>query len=185
MDSQVAVKLLHDQLTDELVISSLGTPSHLLHHAGHRPYNFYMRSAMGLASCVGLGLAIARPDRRVVILDGDGAALMNLSSMVTVGWKAPKNLTWLVLENQLFLETGGQTIAAGRTTDIAGVGRSCGLTATAAHDEEDLTSAIQKALTEPGPNLIVARVGPDSVRSPIPADAVRIKHAFMDALGTS
>src|ERR671928_1188 len=74
---------------DALVVASLGTPSYLLHAAGDRPRSFYLWAAMGMASSTGLGLAIARPDERVVVLDGDGAALMNLGAMVTVGRRRP------------------------------------------------------------------------------------------------
>ena len=71
MESIAAVRLLRERLRDELVVSSLGTPSYFVNAAGDRPLNFYLWAAMGMASSVGLGLAIARPDRRVVVVDGD------------------------------------------------------------------------------------------------------------------
>ena len=83
------MRLVRERLTDQLVVSSLGTPSYLVAAAGDRRLNFYLWAAMGMASSVGLGLAIARPDRRVVVLDGDGAALMNLGGLVTVGARRP------------------------------------------------------------------------------------------------
>ena len=79
---------------------------------------------MGMASSTGLGLAMARPDRRVVVVDGDGAAVMNLGGMVTVGARQPQNLLWMILENGAFLETGGQPIATHGPADLVGIARA-------------------------------------------------------------
>lgn len=183
MDSLAAARLLRERLRDELVVSSLGTPSYLLHAAGDRRLNFYLWAAMGLASSVGLGLAIARPERRVVIVDGDGAALMNLNGLVTVGWRAPANLLWLILENGVYLETGGQPIATARGADLVAMARGAGLpNAAAASEPAELAALLDRGLDEPGPSLVVARVGPDTVRELPPLDPVRLKHRFMDAL---
>ena len=183
MDSIDAVRLLHERLRDELVVTSLGTPSFLMHLAGDRPLTFYMWAAMGMASSVGLGLAIARPERRVVVLDGDGAALMNLGGFVTVGWRAPKNLVWMVLENGVFLETGNQPIATAAGADLPAIARGAGLpTAAAADNPDDLATLLDRALAVPGPTLVVARVGADATRELPPLDPIRLKHRFMDAL---
>jgi thiamine pyrophosphate-dependent acetolactate synthase large subunit-like protein len=183
VDSLEAVRLLRERLTDELVVSSLGTPSYLLHAAGDRPLNFYLWAAMGMASSVGLGLAIAQPARRVVIVDGDGAALMNLNGMVTVGWRAPANLLWLILENGVFLETGGQPIATARGTDLVQIGQGAGLpNVAAATTPAELSTLLDRGLAEPGPTLIVARVNADSSRDLPPVDPVRLKLRFMDHL---
>ena len=185
MDSIDAVRLLHERLHDELVVTSLGTPSFLMHLAGDRPLTFYMWAAMGMASSVGLGLAIARPDRRVVVLDGDGAALMNLGGLVTVGWRAPKNLLWMVLENGVFLETGNQPIATAATADLVAIARGAGLpNVEAADNPTDLGALLDRGLRESGPTLVVARVGADATRELPPLDPIRVKHRFMDHLAT-
>ena len=184
MDSIEAVRALRQRLTDELVVTSLGTPSYLVNAAGDRPLNFYLWAAMGMASSVGLGLAIAQPERRVVVVDGDGAALMNLGSMVTVAARAPKNLLWVILENRVFLETGGQPIAAGRTADLVQLARGAGIAAADRADTlEDHGALLGRGLAEPGPTLVVARGGTDSSKSFPLVDPIRLKHRFRDALG--
>jgi thiamine pyrophosphate-dependent acetolactate synthase large subunit-like protein len=183
MESVRAVKILGEKLTDELVVTSLGNPTHLLHHANDRPLNMYLRGAMGMASSLALGLAIARPDRKVVVLDGDGAALMNLPGMVTVGWQAPPNLVWVILENKTFLETGGQPIATSDTADLVAMATGCGIPhAAAAASEPELDKLLDEALSTPGPTLIVAQVDKDSVRSDVPKEPVSIKNRFLAAL---
>src|SRR5688572_33240451 len=136
---------------------------------------------MGMASSVGLGLAIARPDGRVVVLDGDGAALMNLGGMVTVGRRRPANLVWVMLENGVFLETGAQPIASVENADLVALGLGAGIvSATRCADTDALSAALDRAWTSPGPHLIVARVDPDSPDERPRRDPFRIKNRFMD-----
>jgi thiamine pyrophosphate-dependent acetolactate synthase large subunit-like protein len=181
-----AVQILRQRLgEDVLVVASLGTPSFLLHAAGDRPCNFYLWAAMGMASSTGLGLALAQPDRRVVVLDGDGAAVMNLGGMVTAGARQPQNLLWMILENGVFLETGGQPIATHGPADLVGIARSSGIQqADRAADPATFAALLDEGLARPGPTLVVARVERDSVRDLPPVDPVRVKLRFMDALGT-
>jgi len=180
-----AVQIVRERLGDALVVSSLGTPSYLVHAAGDRPLNFYMWAAMGMASSTGLGLAMAQPDRRVVVVDGDGAAVMNLGGMVTVATRSPENLLWVILENGAFLETGGQPIATHGLADLVAIAQGCGIEQAArAADPDALTRLVDQAMTRPGPTLIVARVERDSVKNLPPVDPIRVKLRFMDALGT-
>ena len=185
MRSLEAVQILHERLGDALVVSSLGTPSYLVHAAGDRPLNFYMWAAMGMASSIGLGLAMAQPDRRVVIVDGDGAAVMNLNGMVTVAARKPANLLWIILENGAFLETGGQPIATHGTADLVAIAQGCGIRQAARADTPAaLAELLDASLSRPGPALVVARVERDTVREHPPVDPIRVKLRFMDALGT-
>lgn len=183
MRSAEAVALLSELAGDEPVVSSLGTPSFHLYAAGDRPRNFYLWAAMGMASSVGLGVAIAQPRRRVFVVDGDGAALMNLGGMVTVGRRRPQNLVWLILENGVFLETGAQPIASVENADLVGLGRAAGIaSATRCDDLGSLRAALQNAREQAGPHLVVARVDPDSPDERPRRDPFRIKIRFMDAL---
>lgn len=183
MKSLEAVQILHEHLGDALVVSSLGTPSYLLHAAGDRPLNFYLWAAMGMASSTGLGLALAQPDRRVVVLDGDGAAMMNLGSMVTVGARHPQNLLWVILENGAFLETGGQPISTHDTADLVAIARGAGIRQAArAANPVAMRELLEYSLKHQGPAVLVARVERDSVHELPPVDPVRIKLRFMDAL---
>jgi len=180
-----AVQILHQRLGDALVVTSLGTPSYLVNAAGDRPLTFYLWAAMGMASSAGLGLAISQPGRRVVVVDGDGAALMNLNGMVTVGVRQPENLLWVILENGAFLETGGQPIASHGPADLVQIAQGCGIPQAArAETPETLAALLDEALARPGPSLVVARVDRDSVRTMPPVDPIRVKLRFMDALGT-
>ncbi len=185
MRSLEAVEILRERLGDALVVSSLGTPSYLVHATGDRPLNFYLWAAMGMASSTGLGLAMAQPDRRVVIVDGDGAAVMNLNGMVTVAARKPTNLLWVILENGAFLETGGQPIATHGPADLVAIARGCGIRQAArAANPAALAEILEYSLSQPGPALVVARVERDTVRELPPVDPVRVKLRFMDALGT-
>jgi thiamine pyrophosphate-dependent acetolactate synthase large subunit-like protein len=184
MRSLEAVQILRERLGDALVVTSLGTPSYLLHAAGDRPLNFYLWAAMGMASSTGLGLALAQPQRQVVVVDGDGAAVMNLGSMVTIGARRPSNLLWVILENGAFLETGGQAIATHGTADLVGIARASGIRQAArAANPAALAELLEYSLAQPGPALVVARVERDTIRELPPVDPIRIKHRFMDALG--
>jgi thiamine pyrophosphate-dependent acetolactate synthase large subunit-like protein len=185
MRSLEAVQILRERLGDALVVTSLGTPSYLVHAAGDRPLNFYLWAAMGMASSTGLGLALAQPQRQVVVVDGDGAAVMNLGSMVTIGARRPSNLLWVILENGAFLETGGQAISTHGTADLVGIARASGIRQAArAANPTALAELLEYSLAQPGPALVVARVERDTIRELPPVDPIRIKHRFMDALGT-
>src|SRR5580704_1572490 len=91
-----------------LVVTGLGSSTYDAGAAGDRPLNFYLWGAMGGAAMIGLGMALAQPNRRVLVLTGDGEALMGLGSLATIGVKQPKNLVVVVLDNQHYAETGMQ-----------------------------------------------------------------------------
>ena len=93
--------------------------------------NFYTWGSMGLASSIGLGLAMAQPERRVVVLDGDGSLLMNLGSLATIGWVKPANLVVIVWDNGLYGTTGGQDTATAHGADLEAAARAMGIAATA------------------------------------------------------
>src|SRR2546428_4895897 len=101
------------------IIASLGHPAYDLFAAGDRARNFYTWGSMGLASSIGLGLAIARPDVRVFVLDGDGSLLMNLGSLATIGLLRPANLVLVVMDNEEYATTGGQKTPTAEGADLA------------------------------------------------------------------
>ena len=126
-----AIDLARRTLTDEPVVVSLGHPAYELFAAGDRPLNFYTWGSMGLTSSIALGLALARPDRRVVALDGDGSLLMNLGSLATIAACAPANLLVLVLDNGQYGTTGGQATATAGAADLEAAARAMGVRQTA------------------------------------------------------
>ena len=109
------------------IIASLGQPAYDLFAAGDRAANFYTWGSMGLASSMGLGLALARPDLPVFVLDGDGSLLMNLGSLATIGWTKPSKLVVIVWDNGLYATTGGQAAATAHDADLEAAARALGI----------------------------------------------------------
>ena len=109
------------------IVASLGHPAYDLFAAGDRPANFYTWGSMGLASSVGLGLAVARPTRRVFVLDGDGSLLMNLGSLASIGLLRPANLVLVVMDNESYGTTGGQETATAHGADLEAAARAMGV----------------------------------------------------------
>jgi thiamine pyrophosphate-dependent acetolactate synthase large subunit-like protein len=179
-----ATRRLIAALDDEPIVASLGHPAYDLYGAGDRPANFYTWGSMGLASSIGLGLALARSDLRVFVLDGDGSLLMNLGSLATIGWTRPPNLVLVVWDNQEYGTTGGQETATAHGADLEAAARAMGATATATvANEAAFGAAIARARVEAGPWVIVAKVAESSPTVKPPLDCVFIKQRFMAAIG--
>ena len=179
-----ATRYVVAQLADEPIVASLGNAKFDLFLAKDRPQNFYMWNSMGMASSMGLGLAMARPQQKVIILDGDGALLMNLNSLTTAASRAPKNLIHVVWDNGQFELTGGQPTHTAYRTDLATIARGAGFTqVTSVETQDAFEEAFSHALNIPGPWVLIAHI--DSQRSPgrPPKSATFIKHRFMQSLG--
>jgi thiamine pyrophosphate-dependent acetolactate synthase large subunit-like protein len=178
-----ATKRLVAALTDEPVVASLGHPAYDLYAAGDRETNFYTWGSMGLASSVGLGLALARPDRLVFVLDGDGSLLMNLGSLATIASMRPPNLVLIVWDNEEYGTTGGQRSATAHGADLAATARALGIeAAVTARGDIELKAAVDRARLT-GPTVIVAKVAESRPKVKPPLDCVFIKQRFMRALG--
>src|SRR5881296_2776646 len=119
-----ATRTICEVAGDAAIIASLGHPAYDLFAAEDRGRNFYTWGSMGLASSIGLGLALARPDIRVIVLDGDGSLLMNLGSLATIGMYAPGNLAVVVMDNEEYATTGGQKTPTAHGADLAGAARA-------------------------------------------------------------
>jgi thiamine pyrophosphate-dependent acetolactate synthase large subunit-like protein len=179
-----ATRRLIAALDREPIVASLGHPAYDLFAAGDRPENFYTWGSMGLASSIGLGLALARPTLRVVVVDGDGSLLMNLGSLATIGWTRPPNLILIVWDNGLYGTTGGQETATAHGADLEAAARAMGVRATAtARTEDELHAAVARARVEDGPWMIVAKVSESAPTVKPPLDCVFIKQRFMASLG--
>jgi thiamine pyrophosphate-dependent acetolactate synthase large subunit-like protein len=184
MDRAEALRRLRETLTDEPVVVSLGYPAYDLFAAGDRGLNFYTWGSMGLTSSIALGLAIARPDRRVIAVDGDGSLLMNLGGLATIGAVAPRNLVVLVVDNESYATTGGQATFTARTTDLEAVGRAVGIAnARTATDAAAFDAAVEETRRVAGPWLIVAKVTESTPAVKPPLDCCYIRQRFMEALG--
>jgi thiamine pyrophosphate-dependent acetolactate synthase large subunit-like protein len=183
MTSLDAIRLLVGGAGGDPIIASLGHPAYELFAAGDRPANFYTWGSMGLATSIGLGLAVAQPSRRVYVVDGDGSLLMNLGSLATIGWQRPANLVIVILDNETYATTGGQETATRHGADLEGAAQALGITATStAGTREALADALARC-TADGPWVIVAKVDASSPAARPPLDCVFIKQRFMAAIG--
>jgi sulfopyruvate decarboxylase alpha subunit len=170
---------------DRAVVASLGHPAYDLFAAGDRPANFYTWGSMGLASSIGLGLAMAQPEKRVVVLDGDGSLLMNLGSLATIGWVQPKNLVVIVWDNGVYGTTGGQDTATVHGTNLAGAATAMGISNVATAETIDgLARVLDRVDAEPGPWVVVVKVTENMPAVKPPLDCVYIKQRFMAAIGS-
>ena len=162
------------------IIASLGHPAYDLFAAGDRPRNFYTWGSMGLASSVGLGLALARPDLRVFVLDGDGSLLMNLGSLATIGLLQPANYVLIVMDNEQFATTGGQPTPTADGADLEAAARAMGVAAASTvRSPDELAHALDQA---PGAMVIVAKVTESPPTAKPPNDCAEMTRRFMAAL---
>jgi phosphonopyruvate decarboxylase len=178
-----AIRVIRGRLTDQPVVVSLGHPAYDLFAAGDRDLNFYTWGSMGLATSIALGLALARPDRTVVALDGDGSLLMNLGSLATIGGLAPANLVVFVLDNGAYGTTGGQPTPTSRGADLEAAARAMGIArALTVGDGASLGAALDAARNAPGPWVIVVKVEESAPTAKPPLDCVHIRQRFTSAL---
>jgi phosphonopyruvate decarboxylase len=147
------VRALTAELRDEFVLSTTGYLSRALHQAGDRPTNFYMQGSMGHVASLALGTALTRPDRRCVVLDGDGSLLMHLGPLASIGRYAPRNLVHIVFDNRAYESTGGQPAPA--EVDFAELARCAGYRHVARVTEvSELPLAVRSTLAATGPALL-------------------------------
>ncbi len=127
MNRLAAIRLVAKSAGDSLIVCNLGYPSRELYSVRDRQENFYMLGSMGLASSIGLGIALARPDRRVIAIDGDGSIIMNLGSLSTIASQAPGNLLLVIMDNGAYGSTGGQASATSGKTNLARLAKAAGI----------------------------------------------------------
>jgi sulfopyruvate decarboxylase subunit beta len=154
-----ALKAIYPRLDGCAVVTIMGAVAAELQSLGHRPNFFYLQHAMGLASSVGLGVALSRPDLKVVVFDGDGSLLMNLGGLTTLARYRPRNLVHVVFDNESLLSVGGFPTATSTGSDLAAIARGAGIpnTATAAGIDE-FTRAFDNAMRAGDLTTLVAKV---------------------------
>src|SRR3954468_15460719 len=126
-----ALRAIYPALENHIVVTIMGAVAAELQSLGHRPNFFYLQHAMGLASSMGLGIALSKPDRQVIVLDGDGSILMNLGGLTTLARYRPRNLLHVIFDNESLLSVGGFPTATATGTDLAGIARAAGIPRTA------------------------------------------------------
>ncbi len=160
------LRAIYADLADCAVVTIMGAVAAELYALGHRPNHFYQEHAMGTASSVGLGIALARPDRKVVVLDGDGSVLMNLGTFSTMARYRPRNLTHVVFDNESLLSVGGFPTATATGSDLAGIARASGVGAVQdVRDVDAFAVALRAAIDDGQLSCVVAKVDPSGPAS--------------------
>lgn len=154
-----ALAAVYPQLENVVVVTIMGAVAAELQAIGHRPNFFYLQHAMGLASSMGLGMALARPEKQVVVFDGDGSLLMNLGGLTTLARYRPRNLVHVVFDNESLLSVGGFPTATSTGSDLAAIAAAAGVPRTATvRTLDEFTMAFRSALGAGELSTTVAKV---------------------------
>ena len=175
----VVHRILRDR-ADAAVITGIGNASHDVASAGEDTRNMYLFGIMGGAAMVALGVALAQPKKRVVVITGDGELLAGIGSLATIGVEKPKNLSIVVIDNQAYGATGNQHTHTARGVDLVAIAAASGFRRTALiTDEAALENAIDDIFKNPGPYLAVVKVMAKSApRVTVPNDGTRTSRQF-------
>ena len=185
VDRRAFVSRLIAACPQALVITGLGSSSYDAFAAGDRDENFYLWGAMGGAAAMALGVAIAQPQKSVLVITGDGEQLMGLGALATIGAQQPKNLSIVVLDNGLYSETGGQRSHTSQGTSLARVAAACGIAdASELRSLDDVKALATRINARRG--CLLAQVHVEPVELPRvlpPRDGVYLKNRFRQTLG--
>lgn len=181
---QAVAQLVANRTDDLLVVGGLGAATWDLAAAGEHDLDFGLWGAMGGAVLIGLGLALAQPEKRVLVITGDGEMLMGMGGLATIALQQPENLAIVVLDNGLYGETGGQASHTAHGADLAAIARGCGLPVAVTIAESDrMGEAVSLAREARGPVFVVLKVAPDTAPLVLPErDPVILKERFRGAL---
>ncbi|MEM1050117.1 MAG: thiamine pyrophosphate-dependent enzyme [Pseudomonadota bacterium] len=186
LDRRQAIARLLARRTDLLVATGLGSPTYDVAAAGDHERNFYLWGAMGGAAMTGLGLALARPSEPVLVVTGDGEMLMGMGSFATIAQSAPANLTVVVIDNELYGETGAQETHTATGADLAGIARACGIASADTIDDNAGLDRLAETLhtIAGGPRVAVLKVArTESAKVLVTRDGAHNKARFRLALG--
>jgi len=184
LDRRTTTAELLKQRGTALIVAGLGAPCWDIAAAGDDPLVFYAWGGMGGAAMIGLGLALAQPSRRVLIITGDGEMLMGLGSLATIAAQRPRNLAILVQDNERYGETGMQITHTRLGVDLAGMAKAAGFSSTGTiYTAAQLKTWIPRLYRQPGPVFAAIKVKAD--RAPMvlpPRDGTVLKNRFREAL---
>jgi thiamine pyrophosphate-dependent acetolactate synthase large subunit-like protein len=184
LDRREVVRVLLERRGDLLVVAGLGSSAWDCTAAGDHPLTFPLWGAMGSACMIGLGLALAQPRRRVLVVTGDGEMLMGLGSLATIAVQRPGNLAIVVLDNERYGETGMQKTHTAHGTDLAAVALACGFAkAEIVRGAAKLAALRAEIHRGKGPLFYQVKVGRDEVPVVLPPrDGAVLRHRFREAL---
>jgi sulfopyruvate decarboxylase subunit beta len=184
------IEAIYPELQDKLVVTIMGACAQELYDLGHCENFFYLQHAMGLASSIGLGLALNLPNEKVVVLDGDGSVLMNLGTLTTLARYRPTNLTHIVFDNGSLLSTGGfASHTTSGVTDLAAIAKGAGVPNVAfVTTPMDFVGAVADAFERDALSVVVAKVeavGPDhfGMDLKLPENALRFERYIKERKG--
>lgn len=183
LDRRVAVKTILAERGDSLLVTGLGSSCYDAGTVDH-PSTYYLWGGMGGAAMIGVGLALAQPKRRVLVITGDGEMLMGMGSLATIGAEKIRNLSIIVIDNELYSETGMQPTHTSRGVDLAGLAKASGFGTTGTVSTlPEVKAWIPKLYNTPGPVFLDIKVNanryPLSIRL---RDGTHIKNRFREAL---
>jgi len=184
LDRREVVRMLLANRGDLLVIAGLGAPAWDATDAGDHPLNFPLWGGMGGAAAIGLGLALAQPDRRVLVLTGDGELLMGMGSLATIGVQHSRNLSVVVLDNERYGETGMQLSHTAFGVDLAAVAKGCGFVSTKMVTTIEQVGRLRADIHRAdGPQFAQVKVAADKLPLVLPPrDGAHLKDRFREAL---
>ena len=184
LDRRKAAAEILKQRGDALVVAGLGAPCWDVVAVGDNPLNFYTWGAMGSAAMIGLGLALAQPKRRVLVITGDGEMLMALGALATIGVQQPRNLAVIVMDNEHYGETGMQQTHTRFGVDLAGMAKAAGFRAAdTIYSAAQLKIGISQIHRQPGP--VFAAIKVTTAKAPLilpPREGTVLKNRFREAL---
>jgi thiamine pyrophosphate-dependent acetolactate synthase large subunit-like protein len=187
LDRRSAIRILLENRRDLLLVTGLGSTTWDAASVADDERNFYLWGAMGAAAMVGLGLAIARPDCRVLVVTGDGEMLMGLGSLATIGVQRPPNLAIAVFDNGRYAETGMQSSHTAEDVELTAVARACGFKETYDILDEiglrEFSARVQEAATTSFARVAIRADEPPRVLPP--RDGVLLKNRFRGAIGAT
>ena len=171
-------------IRDHLVVCNIGLPSQELHMIDDQSSNFYMLGTMGLASSIGLGLALAQP-KPVIAIDGDGSVLTNLGTLPTIANNVADNYILLIIDNGSYGSTGDQPTYAGKKTSLTAVAQACGCDNVVECQAEDTRAALEAAIASGKMTVIICKCASGNIKLPvITMDPVVIRDRFMKAVAS-
>ena len=184
LDRRKAAAAILARRGEALIVAGLGAPCWDTAAAGDHPLNFYVWGGMGGAAMIGLGLALAQPRRRVIVVTGDGELLMGLGSLATIGVQQPRNFALVVMDNEHYGETGMQVTHTRLGVDLSGIAKAAGFRAAATvYAETQLKAWIPRLHRQPGPVFAAIKVTTQPVPLVLPPrDGAHLKNRFREAL---
>ena len=177
-----AMKIVIEEIGEQPIISANGYISRDLFNVLDKKNNFYMIGSMGLASSIGLGVAIKNTKKKIFVFDGDGNILMNLGSLITIGITKPKNLVHIIFDNSSHESTGGQPTATNKI-QLSKIAKSANFKVFQTKTKKQVVNIFQKIKLISGPIMIIIKIEKGKITSKrINIEPTKIKNRFMDSL---